>query len=207
MQLLNISNQDINLSADQLEAKYSPAGGGQHPTFTRADWIIAVDSDETISGYWQWVNGEIQSLLDDTLVGSSASNPAVVNEQEGIPAVPQLQFVAVIRGTVDVNDGEPGSHCITERQLGEQISCAIETMIGNGGLTWDSPAVVDSHAVSIQVAKHLGAAHQTINMLREKGYSVTVFNPEELGQVDPYALQQRLVELSAQEIDNLQPQS
>ncbi len=71
MQLRNTTDQDIHLSADQLEQKYSPAGGGQHPTFTREDWRNAVVADDTTSGYWSWVNGQIQSLLDD-----SFSSPA-----------------------------------------------------------------------------------------------------------------------------------
>ncbi|MFV3332606.1 hypothetical protein ACNFIA_16840 [Pseudomonas sp. NY15437] len=204
MQLHSISNQDINLTADQLEAKFSPAGGGQHPTFTREDWITAVGADETISGYWQWVHSEIQSLLDDTLVPASASMPAAVSVPEGVPGVRQLQFIAVISGTVDVNDGERGSPRVTESQLGAQLSHAIDTMIGNGGITGDTPAVVDNKHVSIQVAERLQTTHQTVGMLRDKGFAVAIFNPDELGEVAPRTLQNKLVEFGVQEIDNLQ---
>ncbi|WP_017519957.1 hypothetical protein ACQCLI_31980 (plasmid) [Pseudomonas nitroreducens] len=206
MQLHNISNQDINLTVDQLQAKYSPAGGGQHPTFTREDWITAIGADATISGYWQWVHGEIQSLLDDTLVSISASTsmPAAVSVPEGVPGVRQLQFIAVISGTVDVNDGERGSPRVTESQLGAQLSHAIDTMIGNGGITGDTPAVVDNKHVSIQVAERLQTTHQTVGMLRDKGFAVAIFNPDELGEVAPRTLQNKLVEFGVQEIDNLQ---
>ncbi|HBO9387015.1 hypothetical protein [Pseudomonas aeruginosa] len=207
MQLRNTSDQDINLSADQLEEKYSPAGGGQHPTFTREDWRVAVEADDTISGYWSWVHSEIQSLLDDSLVESSVSKEVetpmgLVADEKGVR---QLRFVATIHGTVDVNDGEPGSGSVTESELGRQISDAINTMIGNGGLTGDTPAVVDSKSVSICVAKVLHTSQQTISMLREQGYAVVLFNKDELGNASASALQNRLIELAADEILYLQP--
>lgn len=37
MQVNIFSNHDINLNTDQLEEKYSPEGGGEHPTFIRTD--------------------------------------------------------------------------------------------------------------------------------------------------------------------------
>ncbi|MCG3646560.1 MULTISPECIES: hypothetical protein [Pseudomonas] len=205
MQLRNTTDQDIHLSADQLEEKYSPAGGGQHPTFTREDWRVAVTADDTISGYWSWVHGEIQSLLDDSLLEPSASKvvepPMDLVADEGVR---QLRFVATIHGTVDVNDGEPGSQSVTESELGRQISESIRTMISNGGLTGNTPAVVESKSVSICVAEVLQTSQQTISMLREQGYAVVLFNKDELGNASASALQSRLIELASDEIQYLQ---
>lgn len=54
-------SEDYDLTADQLEEKYSPAGGGQHPDFTRNE----VANDNTISGYWLWMQSEIDSEQED----------------------------------------------------------------------------------------------------------------------------------------------
>lgn len=206
MQLRNSTDQDIHLSAVQLEEKYSPAGGGQHPTFTREDWRNAVATDDTTSGYWSWVNGQIQSLLDDSLLEPSASK--VVEPPKGLVAdekgIRQLRFVATIHGTLGVNDGEPGSPSATESELGRQISDSINTMIGNGGLTGDTPAVVDSKSISICVAEVLHTSQQTISMLREQGCAVVLFNKDELGNASASALQNRLIELAPDEIQFLQ---
>lgn len=46
---------DIGLNAEQLDDKYNLDGDGEHPQYTRADWRSAVQSGDTISGYWVWV--------------------------------------------------------------------------------------------------------------------------------------------------------
>lgn len=46
---------DYELSADQLDHKYNPDGDGVHPKYTRRDWRHEVNSESTISGYWEWV--------------------------------------------------------------------------------------------------------------------------------------------------------
>ncbi len=51
--------QDIDLSAEQLDDKYNPDGGGEHPMHTRQMWRDAVANEDTISGYWKWVESEI----------------------------------------------------------------------------------------------------------------------------------------------------
>lgn len=50
---------EIGMTADELETKYSPNGGGEHPKFTRSEWRRQVADDETISGYWQWVAQQV----------------------------------------------------------------------------------------------------------------------------------------------------
>lgn len=54
--------EDILLSADQLDEKYSPDGDGEHPWFTREHWSQAVRSGHTIVGYWQWLSYRLASL-------------------------------------------------------------------------------------------------------------------------------------------------
>lgn len=46
---------DLELSADELDDKYNPDGDGEHPLITRADWRIEVANEYTISGYWNWL--------------------------------------------------------------------------------------------------------------------------------------------------------
>lgn len=50
--------QDAGLTGYDLEGKYSPHGGGEHPMFSRIMWREAVASEDTISGYWAWVESE-----------------------------------------------------------------------------------------------------------------------------------------------------
>ena len=50
---------DAALSAEELEEKYSPTGGGEHPLFKREDWRTAVNSDDTLLGYWGWVVNQL----------------------------------------------------------------------------------------------------------------------------------------------------
>ncbi|TKD44885.1 hypothetical protein [Azotobacter chroococcum] len=56
---------DQDLNADQLDHKYNPEGDGEHPTYTRAMWREAVASENTLSGYWQWVVHEIDVANND----------------------------------------------------------------------------------------------------------------------------------------------
>lgn len=51
---------DYVLSAEQLDYKYNPAGGGQHPRFTRWDWKQEVASESTLRGYWEWVASKLE---------------------------------------------------------------------------------------------------------------------------------------------------
>lgn len=52
---------DGNLTAEQLDDKYNPEGDGEHPEFTRANWREAVEEETTISGYWRWVEWQIET--------------------------------------------------------------------------------------------------------------------------------------------------
>lgn len=55
-----IEGEDEGLSAEELDHKYNPDGGGEHPKFTREDWRDAVANDETILGYWDWLEEQIR---------------------------------------------------------------------------------------------------------------------------------------------------
>ena len=48
-------NNDYRLTAEQLDDKYNPEGGGEHPDYTREEWRWEVGEDHTLLGYWQWV--------------------------------------------------------------------------------------------------------------------------------------------------------
>jgi hypothetical protein len=48
-------SSDSELTPSELDEKYNPAGGGEHPDHTRSEWREAVAQDLTLSGYWEWV--------------------------------------------------------------------------------------------------------------------------------------------------------
>lgn len=54
-----LDSDDAALDAEELEEKYSPTGGGEHPLFKREDWRTAVNSDDTLLGYWGWVVNQL----------------------------------------------------------------------------------------------------------------------------------------------------
>lgn len=56
---LQILDMDFILDADQLDDKYNPNGDGEHPVFARDSWRVAVANQDTISGYWDWVEHQI----------------------------------------------------------------------------------------------------------------------------------------------------
>lgn len=62
-----IDPADFELTADQLDAKYNPEGGGEHPRFTRADWRFEVSEGNTLRGYWDWVEAELDATEDSPL--------------------------------------------------------------------------------------------------------------------------------------------
>lgn len=51
---------DIDLTAEQLDAKYNPNGDGEHPKHTRGEWVGEVFALSTLRGYWDWVVSEIE---------------------------------------------------------------------------------------------------------------------------------------------------
>lgn len=58
---------DLHNNAEDLDAKYNPDGDGEHPVLTRRCWRDAVGQEETISGYWEWV----EHLIRDSSTGMS----------------------------------------------------------------------------------------------------------------------------------------
>jgi len=59
----NLIIEDYDLTAEQLDDKYNPDGGGEHPIITRADWRQAVESEDTLTGYWEWVEHQIFEVV------------------------------------------------------------------------------------------------------------------------------------------------
>lgn len=51
---------DRSLTAEQLDDKYNPDGDGEHPMYTRWDWLQVVAQRSTLSGYWCWVVCQIE---------------------------------------------------------------------------------------------------------------------------------------------------
>ncbi|MGE8063840.1 hypothetical protein [Pseudomonas sp. NPDC089569] len=49
---------DSLLTSDQLRAKYD--ADGEHTSFTKQDWKDEVSNDETLRGYWDWVQAQIE---------------------------------------------------------------------------------------------------------------------------------------------------
>lgn len=78
---MTFSIKDYGLTAEQLDDKYNPEGGGQHPVYTRADWRAAVDNEDTISGYWEWVRHQLVMEEDEL----DQDNPYTQYEQQETP--------------------------------------------------------------------------------------------------------------------------
>lgn len=57
---MQIDQEDYDFSADQLDGKYNPEGGGEHPAFPRGAWQDAVFHSNTLLGYWQWVVHQLE---------------------------------------------------------------------------------------------------------------------------------------------------
>jgi hypothetical protein len=66
-----ILEEDKGLSAEQLDDQYNPEGGGSHPVVTRAGWREHVASQDTLSGYWDWVAYRIALATGPQLVGTA----------------------------------------------------------------------------------------------------------------------------------------
>ncbi len=49
------TQEDLQLSPEQLDDKYNLDGDGEHPVYPRKAWRDAVAREETLFGYWEWV--------------------------------------------------------------------------------------------------------------------------------------------------------
>lgn len=58
---------DQQLTAEQLGAAYNPDGDGQHPIFTRDEWVSAVANRDTSLGYWDWLEDQLNSWSFDDI--------------------------------------------------------------------------------------------------------------------------------------------
>jgi hypothetical protein len=54
------TKEDVLLTAKQLDDKYNPDGGGEHPIHIRDLWREAVLGGVTLLGYWDWVEYQIE---------------------------------------------------------------------------------------------------------------------------------------------------
>lgn len=52
---------DRDLTAEELDQKYNWNGGGEHPDYPREDWREMVRIEDTLLGYWAWVQHQLTS--------------------------------------------------------------------------------------------------------------------------------------------------
>lgn len=52
--------EDYGLTAEFLDRKYSPHGDGEHPGYIRHEWRVGVSKEDTVVGYWAWVEHQLQ---------------------------------------------------------------------------------------------------------------------------------------------------
>jgi hypothetical protein len=56
-----LARADRLLTAEELCQKYSTErDNGEHPQYRRTDWRQAVDMEQTLRGYWQWVEAQLE---------------------------------------------------------------------------------------------------------------------------------------------------
>jgi hypothetical protein len=56
-----LARADRLLTADELAEKYTTErDAGEHPRYLRQDWISAVALRDTLRGYWQWVEAQLE---------------------------------------------------------------------------------------------------------------------------------------------------
>lgn len=83
-----IATIDDDLTAEQLDDRYNPEGGGEHPMHPRTDWRYEVANEDTLVGYWDWVAHKIAEDANDfshkqesdTLNDSGASKKMIVRK-------------------------------------------------------------------------------------------------------------------------------
>lgn len=72
---------DADLTATQLDDKYNLHGDGEHPGYPRESWREAVGAQQTLLGYWTWVEHQLGEDAElDT--GGALNRPASVTVQE-----------------------------------------------------------------------------------------------------------------------------
>lgn len=64
---------DVGLTPEQLDDRYNPHGGGEHPIFRRQDWREDVANDNTLAGYWLWVASRLSMEHDEEKARSQAA--------------------------------------------------------------------------------------------------------------------------------------
>lgn len=73
---LQLMKADLGLPGAALDDIYNPEGDGEHPVIKRAMWRLAVEQQETISGYWDWVAHRCAAETAPEETRDAASSPA-----------------------------------------------------------------------------------------------------------------------------------
>jgi hypothetical protein len=58
---------EFSYDASMLDDKHNPNGDGEHPVYPRAEWRNAVAANDTIIGYWDWVEYRIEQYHATTV--------------------------------------------------------------------------------------------------------------------------------------------
>jgi hypothetical protein len=79
---------DKALTADQLSQKYNAdLGEGRHPLFGEVDWTYAVLNHQTLRGYWDWVQSQIEEeLVDAVFEAAKVSLPSATHHHLAGPS-------------------------------------------------------------------------------------------------------------------------
>lgn len=56
------------------EAQLRIAFGDEHPDFPRDDWRYEVGNNDTVLGYWEWVEHQVESAADDAEYEAAAAS-------------------------------------------------------------------------------------------------------------------------------------
>lgn len=77
-----VDEADFKLTAEQLDDKYNPDGGGGHPVWSRNDWRMTVTNENTISGYWDWVTAQLAQQAYEREAELAAKKAATTQDVE-----------------------------------------------------------------------------------------------------------------------------
>ncbi len=123
------------------------AGGdvwGDHPEYSRDEWEESVANGNTSSGYWEWCLARAESEEDEPTTGTLHLDLQVTYDLHGVPL----------------------------KMLEQNLRSAIEREIGNGALTGELEAEVDSYSMAVlQEPGSLEAL--VVSELIRKGFDVS----------------------------------
>lgn len=70
------------------ETQLRIAFGDEHPDFPRDDWRYEVGNNDTVLGYWEWVEHQVESAADDAEYEAAAASEHATRHPPSITASP-----------------------------------------------------------------------------------------------------------------------